>query len=145
MSSPTDPDFAAGLGEIPDPAASASPRLELRLPSLPAAPTRQLVRSRRLAALIGGLAWLGIHLAVYGVRTDLKGLPFLYVLAQIVLPVLLATASLFVALGAGRRGLGLKVGLVSTLALLGPASFCLIALGAPVPHAAVQRKGLSPW
>lgn len=135
MSSPTDPDFAARLGEIPDPAGSASPRLELRQPRLPVAPTRQVVRSRRFAALVGGLAWLGIHLAVYGVRTDLKGLPFTYVAAQIVLPVLLATGSLFVALGAGRLGLGLKIGLISTLAVLGPASFCVIALGAPVPHA----------
>ena len=134
MTSPTDPEFAALLGEIPDPAASASVAPSLRLPSLPGAPTRQVVQGRRAAALIGGLSWLGVHLAVYGVRTDLAGLPFTYVAAQIALPVLLATGSLVVALGSGKLGLGLKIGLVSSLAILGPASFCVIALGAPIPR-----------
>jgi hypothetical protein len=134
VSSPTDPEFAALIGEIPDPAALASPRAPLRLPSLAQAPTRQVVQGRRVAALVGGLSWLGVHLAVYGIRTDMKELPFMYVAAQIVLPVLLATGSLVVALGSGKLGLGLKIGLVSTLAILGPASFCVIALGAPVPY-----------
>jgi hypothetical protein len=133
VSRPTDPEFAELLGEIPDPAQATSPA-PLRRPSLPAAPTRQLVQRRRVAALVGGLSWLGVHLAVYGIRTDLSGLPFTYVAAQIALPVLLATSSLVVALGSGKLGLGLRIGLVSTLAILGPASFCLIALGAPVPR-----------
>lgn len=136
MSSPTDPEFAAFLSEIPDPAAAAGPAAPLVLPRLPAAPTRQVVRGRRVAALIGGLSWLGVHLAVYGIRTDLTGLPFTYVAAQIALPVLLATGSLVVALGSGKLGLGLRIGLVSTLAILGPASFCVIALGAPSPRVA---------
>jgi len=134
VSSPTDPELAALLGEIPDPAAAASPAAPLRLPSLPEAATRSVVQRRRAAALIGGLSWLGVHLAVYGIRTDLSGLPLTYVAAQIALPVLLATGSLLVALGSGKLGLGLKIGLVSSLALLGPISFCLIALGAPVPR-----------
>jgi hypothetical protein len=134
VSSPTDPEFAALLGEIPDPAAAASPAAPVRLPSLPEAATRSVVQRRRAAALLGGLSWLGVHLAVYGIRTDLSGLPFTYVAAQIALPVLLATGSLVVALGSGKLGLGLKIGLVSSLALLGPVSFCLIALGAPVPR-----------
>jgi hypothetical protein len=134
VSSPTDPEFAALLSEIPDPAASAGPAAPLELPRLPGAPTRQVVRGRRAAALIGGLAWLAVHLAVYGIRTDLAGLPFTYVAAHIVLPVLLATGSLVVALGSGKLGLGLKIGLVSTLAILGPASFCVIALGGPSPR-----------
>jgi hypothetical protein len=75
-------------------------------------------------------------LAVYGIRTDLTGLPLTYVAAQIALPVLLATGSLVVALGSGKLGLGLKIGLVSTLAILGPVSFCVIALGAPIPRVA---------
>lgn len=73
-------------------------------------------------------------MAVYGVRTDLAELPFAYVAAQIVLPVVLATASIVIALGSGKLGLGLKIGLISTFAILGPASFCVIALGAPVPR-----------
>lgn len=136
VSSPTDPELAALFSEIPDPAAPASPSPTIRLPSLPAAPTRRRVQGRRFAALIGGLSWLGVHLGVYGIRADLKGLPLTYVAAQIVLPVVLATGSLAVALGSGRLGLGVRIGLVSTLALLGPASFCIIALGAPVPSIA---------
>jgi hypothetical protein len=134
VSSPTDPEFAALFGEIPDPAAPASHPAQVRLPSLPGAPTRQVVQGRRAAALVGGLSWLGVHLAVYGIRTDLGGLPFTYVAAQMVLPVLLATGSLVVGLSSGKLGLGLKIGLVSSLAILGPASFCVIALGAPVPR-----------
>jgi len=133
VSSPTDPELAALLSEIPDPAKPSS-HAGLRLPSLPSAPTRQLVRQRRVLALIGGLAWLGAHLAVYGIRADLSGLPIGYVAAQIALPALLATGSLVIALGSGKLGLGLKIGLVSTLAVLGPTSFCLIALGAPMPR-----------
>lgn len=134
MSSLPDPDFLARLAEIPDPAGPADSPRELKPPSLPATSTRQLVRSRRLAALLGGLAWLGVHLAVYGVRTDLTGLPLTYAIAQIVLPISLATGSLFVAFGPGKLGLGLKSGLISSFAVLGPASFCVIALGAPVPR-----------
>ena len=134
MSSLPDPDFVARLAEIPDPAGSAPSRRELEPPSLPATATRQLVRSRRLAALLGGLAWLGVHLTVYGVRADLSALPLTYALAQIVLPISLATGSLFVALGRGKLGLGLKSGLISSLAVLGPASFCVLALGAPAPR-----------
>jgi hypothetical protein len=134
VSSPTDPEFAALLDEIPDPAAAANPAAPLRLPSLPAAPTRQVVRGRRAAALIGGLAWLGVHLAVYGIRTDLGELPFVYVAAHIALPVLVATGSLLVALGSGKLGLGMRIGLIITLAILGPVSFCVVALGAPSPR-----------
>lgn len=134
MSSPTDPELAALLGEIPDPTPPASHASPLRLPSLSDTPTRSVVKRRRALALIGGVSWIGAHLAVYGIRTDLTALPFPYVAAQIVLPALLATASLVVALGSGKLGLGFKIGLVSTLAILGPASFCFIALGAPVPR-----------
>lgn len=136
VSSPNDPEFAALLREIPDPAAAPGHAAPLKLPRLPEAPTRSVVRVRRAAALLGGLSWLGAHLAVYGIRTDLAALPFTYVAAQIVLPVLLATGSLVVALGSGRLGLGAKIGLISTLAILGPVSFCVIAIGAPVPRVA---------
>jgi hypothetical protein len=96
---------------------------------------RRAVRNRRVAALTGSAAWLLTHLAVYGIRTDFHGLPVLYLAAQILLPFLLAIASLFVALSYGKLGLGSRIGLISGLAVLGPAAFCLIALGAPVPYA----------
>lgn len=135
MNRQPDPDFAAQLSEILDPAGDAPPSPKLRPPVLPAtAPTRSLVQRQRWAALVGSLSWLAIHLAVYGIRTDLHDLPPPYIVAQIVLPVLVAGGSLFVALGSGRLGLGFKVGIISTLAVLGPAAFCVIALGAPVPR-----------
>jgi hypothetical protein len=138
VSKPPEPDFLAQLGEIPDPAATRAPASGLpRAPYLDAeTPTRAVARRRRVAALTGGLSWLGVHLAVYGVRTDLGELPPAYVAAQILLPVLLSVGSLWVALGSGALGLGARVALVSTLAVLGPVSFCLLALGAPPPRAA---------
>ena len=134
MTKPTDPELAALLGEIPDPIAGDGGARPVHLPVLSEAPTRQVVRRRRALALIGGVSWLGAHLAVYGIRTDLAALPVPYVVAQIALPAMLATASLIVALGPGKLGLGAKIGLISTLAVVGPASFCVIALGAPVPR-----------
>lgn len=136
MTSPPDPDLSALFGEIPDPDAAARPSSSpLRVPELGASPVRALVRKRRLAALTGSAAWLLTHLAVYGVRSDFRGLPPLYVAAQILLPFLVAVASLFAALSYGKLGLGLKIGLISGLAILGPLAFILIALGAPMPYA----------
>ena len=108
----------------------------LRLPELGASPARDAVRKRRRAALVGSAAWLSAHLVVYGVRSDFHGLPWLYVGAQVLLPFLVAMASLFAALSYGKLGLGSKIGLVSGLVVLGPLAFCLIAFGAPVPRAA---------
>jgi len=92
------------------------------------------VRNRRVAALAGSAAWLLTHLVVYGIRADFQGLPAPYVAAQILLPFLVATSSLLVALSYGKRGLGAKIGLVSGLSLLGPLAFCLVAFGAPIPR-----------
>lgn len=135
MTSPPEPDPSARFGEIPDPTVAArTSSSRLRVPELGGSPARALVRKRRLAALTGSAAWLLTHLAVYGVRTDFHGLPPLYVAAQILLPFLVASASLFAALSYGKLGLGLKIGLISGLAILGPLAFCLIALGAPAPY-----------
>jgi hypothetical protein len=102
-----------------------------------ASPVRAVVRRRRVTALAGSAAWLSTHLVVYGIRRDFSELPRLYVAAQILLPFLLAVASLFAALSPGKLGLGLKIGLISGLAILGPLAFCLIAFGAPVPSVVV--------
>jgi len=132
-----DPDLDALFSEIPDPGLAAdAPSPPIVLPELETSPTRNLVRNRRLAVLTGSVSWLLMHLAVYGIRADFHGLPALYLAAQILLPFLLASASLFTALAYGKLGLGLKIGLISGLALLGPLTFCLIALGAPAPYAA---------
>jgi hypothetical protein len=134
VSRQTDPDFLAQLAEIPDTPVKPGDSV-LRPPRLPDAPGRSQVMGRRLTALAASLGWLGVHLAVYGVRTDLHDLPLPYLLAQIALPVMIATGGLFVALGGGKLGLGPKLGLASALAVLGPTSFCVLGLGAPPPHA----------
>lgn len=132
-----DPDLDALFSEIPEPGlASDPPRSPIGVPELEASPARRLVRSRRLAVLIGSITWLLTHLLVYGIRTDFQGLPPLYVAAQIFLPFFLAGGSLCIALAYGKLGLGLRIGLISGLAVLGPLTFCLIAFGAPAPYAA---------
>ncbi|HYQ44415.1 MAG TPA: NrsF family protein [Polyangiaceae bacterium] len=137
MTSPPDPDLSALFGEIPEPGPASLPSTSaLGVPALGASPARELVRKRRLAALTGSAAWLLTHLAVYGVRSDFHGLPVPYVAAQILLPFVVAVASLFAALSYGKLGLGLRIGLLSGLAILGPLAFCLVAFGAPVPYPA---------
>lgn len=137
MTSPPDPDLSSLFGEIPDPNAALRPvRTPLRVPERDVSPARDSVQKRRRAAFAGSAAWLLTHLIVYGVRSDFRGLPWLYVAAQVLLPFLVASASLFAALAYGKLGLGAKIGLVSGLVLLGPAAFCLVALGAPLPHVA---------
>jgi hypothetical protein len=131
-----DPDLDALFSEIPDPDFGAAQSPPSALPELETSPTRNRRRNRRLAVLTGSVSWLLTHLAVYGIRTDYHELPALYRAAQILLPFLVAIASLFTALSYGKRGLGLRIGLISGLAVLGPLSFCLIAFGAPAPYAA---------
>ncbi len=136
MNGQTDTEFLARLGEIPDPTRVGEvPALSLTKAMPKAGPSRRVVRNRRLAALAGSAAWIVTHLSIFGIRGDLHELPFLYVAGQVLVPFIVAVCSLLVALLPGKLGLGLKVGLIAGLALLGPASFCLFALGAPVPHA----------
>jgi hypothetical protein len=136
VTTPPDSNLSARFSEIPDPSSAPEPASPLRLPSLAPSPERSRVRKQRLAALTGSVAWLLTHLVFYGVRTDFRGLPALYVAAQILLPFCVAVASLLVALSYGKLGLGAKIGLVSGLAVLGPLAFCLVAFGAPVPYVA---------
>lgn len=127
--------MADPFGDIPDPLSAAAPPAArpVRLPELAPSLERTQVRNRRIAALVGSLAWLALHLAVFGVRRDFGQLPLGYAVAQILVPFTVAVVALVVALGSGRLGLGVRMGLVSALAVLGPASFVLIAAGAPVP------------
>jgi hypothetical protein len=125
------------LKEIPDPLpGDAAPAAETpRAPVLPApAPTRRSTERRRWAALGVSLAWLCTHLAIYGIRQDLAHLPAGYIAAQVALPLIFGAGCLAVALAPGKLGLGVGVGVVSTMALLGPLSFWVLALGMPVPH-----------
>jgi hypothetical protein len=108
------------------------------------APTRSVVRRRRAAALAVSLGWLCAHLVVYGVRQDFAQLPAGYIAAQVVLPVLFGACCLVVALAPGKLGLGVGVGLVGAMALLGPVSFWVLAVGLPIPHPPIAG-GRSFW
>jgi hypothetical protein len=128
------------LKEIPDPLADAPARVEsLSLPPrLGTALVRRQTRGRRAAALGVSVAWLFTHLAVYGVRHDFARLPVEYVAAQIALPALLGAGSLLLALAPGKLGLGLGAIIVTSLAVLGPLSFWLFAIGLRAPAAAAS-------
>lgn len=142
MNRQSEPDIVARFSEIPEPAGDGGGSLpRLRAPAIVAAPERTTVRKQRLAALVASVAWVGIHLAVYGIRNDFDRVSPLYLVAQVLLPFVLAMASLSVALAGGRLGLGMKIGLISTLALLGPTTFCLIAFGSPAPYVVPDGAG----
>lgn len=101
----------------------------------PPAPTRGSARRRRLAAIGVSVAWLTCHLAIFGMREDLSQLPASYIVVQVVLPILTGAGCLIVALMPGKLGLGLGAGLLGSMAVLGPLSFWLFALGTPPPYA----------
>ena len=124
------------LKEIPDPLTEARPAAATVVPARPAAsPVRRQLRRRRCVALAIGALWLGAHLAAYGVRQDMHRLSARYIAAQLLLPALLAGASLLLAVAPGKLGLGLGASLLVALAVLGPLSFWLCAAFMPVPYA----------
>ena len=107
-------------------------------------PTRGATRRRRVVAIGASLAWLCAHLMVYGIRQDFGALPPGYIAAQVVLPIAFGACCLLVALAPGKLGLGLGVGLIGTMAVLGPLSYALLALGLPLPHPPIAGK-LTFW
>jgi hypothetical protein len=132
------------LNEIPDPmdgAPAPAPGPGVPPRSTTASPTRSATRRRRGAALGVSLAWLATHLAVYGIRADFQQLPLGYVVAQIALPFAFGAASLLVAAAPGRLGLGLGIGIIASLALLGPLSFWLFAAALHPPYDAAGGDG----
>lgn len=147
MSRPPNLDDLSFLKEIPDlPGTSSASEPELGSGSGPgqggpapftakvaAAPSRALVRRRWKHALLLATAWMGAHLAVYGVREDLGQLPLPYLLVQMAAPLAMGVISLALALSPGRFGLGAAIGITASLALLGPLSFACAALGMPPP------------
>jgi hypothetical protein len=137
MNGRDDAEQLGDFSDIPDPLGESVPGPRVRLPAVlpPDAPVRSIVHRRRLTALALSVAWLGGHLAVYGVRTDLLSLPPLYAATQILVPFTFAVTALAVATASGPLGLGVSISAVITLCVLGPTSFLLIALGAPQPHA----------
>ena len=136
MSSRDDAEQLSDFSDIPDPLEQSISAPVSRAPTAlpPEAPVRSIVQQRRLSALLLSIAWLGAHLAVYGVRADLTSLPPLYAATQILVPFAFGVAALAVATSSGPFGLGASISAVITLSVLGPASFLLIALGAPEPQ-----------
>jgi hypothetical protein len=150
MSAPSNPDDLAFLNEIPDllqdaPRSASSdvvgsgleknatPNAPAQPPRGVAGPTRAQLRARFRLSVLLSLAWMGAHLAVYGVRENLSLLPPTYVLAQIGAPFVIALLSMLVALSPGRLGLGVAVGVTAALALAGPLSFALAVFRVPPP------------
>lgn len=126
------------LKDIPDPVPPAASDSEegARLPrTLPTVPTRSTAQRRRMAALGVSFAWLVCHLVAFGIRQDMSRLPAGYIAAQVGLPLLFGASCLIIALAPGKLGLGIGVGIVGSMAVLGPLSFWLLALGMPPPHA----------
>jgi hypothetical protein len=128
------------LDEIPDPVEPDARSADGERPCPPrptsSAPTRRSTERRRLAALAVSVAWLCTHLCVYGVRQDFHQLPSGYFAAQVLLPFVFGACCLAVALAPGRLGLGVGVSVVGGMAVLGPLSFWILAMGMPVPHPA---------
>lgn len=124
------------LKQIPDPLSGEPepPSQRARLPQDGGGAPRSATRRRRIAGLALSLAWLCTHLAIYGIRQDFSELPGGYIAAQVLLPIVFGASCLAVAIAPGKLGLGLGVGLVAGMALLGPLSFWLLALGMPLPH-----------
>jgi hypothetical protein len=140
MSVPSDEDLFAKLGTIVDPRVPGA-RASLRVPTPGSAPARAVTERRRLAVLVAGVLWLAGNLAVFGLRPDLRTLPFSYVEWEVAIPYLLALGCLVTALATGRLGLGVNVALLAVLGVLGPALFCLLGAGVPLPHAAPPGAG----
>jgi len=126
----------ADFNDIPDPMeAPPAPLSPARMPRLDTLSTpRASTRNRRVAAVALSLGWFAVHLAVYGIRQDLRDLSPVYVAAQVLLPFAFAVTAFVVALNPGKLGLGANIGSMLLLSLLGPASFLMVALGAPEPH-----------
>lgn len=143
MNSGHDDELGFDLFDIPDPASGSEPRpAPPRSAPIEPSPTVSTVRSWRLGALLAGLAWIGGHLAVFGMRPDLHRLPVSYVALQCIVPVVLALAVLFLGMRAGKSGLGTKLGLVAAAAVAGPLAFVAIGLVVPAPAHAPHDAGM---
>ncbi len=130
-------DELAKFRDVPDPLSgvTAEPPVNVRLPAR--RPTRSELSRVRRVALGVGVAWLGAELLVAGVRSDAAQVPLGYWVALGALPLVAGVICVVAALSGGRLGLGLRVTLLASLALVAPALYaaCGYVLSPPHPSA----------
>lgn len=136
----SDPVHELSFLDVPDLPVDGAP-IGVSVTRLQPTPDRRTHRLRRAQALTLAGTWLGAHVLVHGVRNDLAELPGTYAITQIVLPVGLALASLFVALRRGRMGLGVSRAVLRALGIGGPTVFTLVALSAQALPSSADSGG----
>jgi hypothetical protein len=134
----TEPQLPPDFDRIPDPLGSSAPAAAQTV-SAPVRPGRsraELQKSRQLALLIGA-GWLAAQLAITGLRPDMARVPLVYTLACGVAPFVAGVVCLFAGTSSGRLGLGARVTVLASLAVLLPVVFALsnYALAPPYPEA----------
>jgi len=135
---PDAPSALPELDAIPDPLSVVDAPLQARVgPRASAGLPRGAVRKARWVGALVSLAWLAGQLGIIGIRFDMPKVPLGYTLGFAVAPALGSLVCFVVALTPGRLGLGLRVGVLSLLALLGPVAFAVAsyAFSPPYPDA----------
>src|SRR5262245_49168760 len=124
---PSDEMLDGGWLDVPDPVGQVAP--QKRAPSAPVgpSPTRAKVRTRRIGALVGALAWAAMVLSFFGPRDDMAEEAAIVATGAGVASAMLVVL-LRVSLGGGTRGLGPKRSWARALAVGGPAAFVAWAL-----------------
>lgn len=87
------------------------------------------MRRRRRLALLLGAGWMLAQLVVFGFRHDLSSLPAHHWLALGLAPLVGSAACLVAAFSGGRTGAGLRVSLLTALALVCPAALFVAGFG----------------
>lgn len=116
------------LEEIPDPFAGDVQTSSLAFETLPPAPTRRELRTRRALAAVGALSYEALLVAMMGVRPDLSDVPRSALVLGLAAPLIAARLALSIGARSGPRGVGLPAGHVAAFLLLPLASFVLGAL-----------------
>lgn len=123
----------ADLARIPDPL-GASPLTTLAAARARPGPERAERRRRtRLAWLVAG-GWVLGQLAVAGIRGDMSRVPLAYTVACAGGPIVAGAICFIAAVAPGRLGLGARIGVLTTLALLMPLAFVVSGYALSPPY-----------
>ena len=128
------------LGEIPDPFAAApatpvpdGPSGELRAAVGRPSPTRERLRSLRVAALVFALGYEVVAVLAYKLRPDVASRPVWQLALGLLVPAVAASLALGAAVGRGPHGLGESPQRLRTVTLGAPALFAA-AMWIALPH-----------